>query len=168
MKWLLLTLLLLIALVGIVALIGMMVPLGHTASRRTTLAQSPEAVWAAITDYAAFPSWRADVQRVEAASSAEGRTAWVEHSKTGRLPIEVVASDPPRRLVTRIADRTLPFGGTWTYELRPVDNGTLVTITEDGEVYNVLFRFMARFVFGYTTTMESYLRSLEKKFSEGK
>lgn len=168
MKWLLLTLFLLIAFVGIVALIGMMVPLGHTASRRTMLAQSPEAVWAAITDYAAFPSWRADVQRVETASLAEGRTAWVEHSKTGRLPIEVVASDPPRRLVTRIADRTLPFGGTWTYELQPANKGTVVIITEDGEVYNPLFRFMARFVFGYTATMESYLRSLEKKFSEAK
>ncbi len=42
----------------------------------------------------------------------------------------------------------------------------MVTITENGEIYNPFFRFMARFVFGYTVTMETYLKALGKKFSE--
>jgi hypothetical protein len=39
-------------------------------------------------------------------------------------------------------------------------------ITEDGYVSNPLFRFMARFVFGYTSTVDSYMKSLGEKFGE--
>jgi hypothetical protein len=51
-------------------------------------------------------------------------------------------------------------------ELLPPRNGGRVRITERGFVKNVIFRFVARFVFGYTSTMEGYLRDLAKKFSE--
>ena len=33
-------------------------------------------------------------------------------------------------------------------------------ITENGEVYNPLFRFMSRFVFGHTATIDKYLEDL--------
>ena len=69
-----------------------------------------------------------------------------------------------RRLVTRIADTGLPFGGQWTYELVPDGEGTRLTITEDGEVYNPLFRFVSRFVMGHTATIERYLDDVEKRF----
>ncbi|HZD05714.1 MAG TPA: hypothetical protein VE173_12380, partial [Longimicrobiales bacterium] len=62
-----------------------------------------------------------------------------------------------------IADEGLPFGGTWTYVLEPDAGGTRVTLTEDGEIYNPFFRFMARFVFGYDGTMRSYLDGLEAR-----
>lgn len=73
---------------------------------------------------------------------------------------------PPTRLVTRIADRNLPFGGAWTHEITPEPGGCLVKITEAGEIYNPIFRFMARFVFGYNGSIEAYLRALHKKFGE--
>jgi hypothetical protein len=41
-----------------------------------------------------------------------------------------------------------------------------VKITEKGEVSNVLFRFMSRYVFGHTSTIDSYLTALAKKFNE--
>jgi hypothetical protein len=72
--------------------------------------------------------------------------------------------DPPRRIVTRIDRSERAFGGTWTYELRPVATGTELTITEDGEVYNLIFRTLARFVFGHTATIDAYLRDLERQF----
>jgi len=71
--------------------------------------------------------------------------------------------EPPRVLVARIADPKLPFGGTWTYEITPDAGGSRLTITENGEIYNPLFRFMARFIFGYEGTIQSYLSSLEKR-----
>jgi hypothetical protein len=40
------------------------------------------------------------------------------------------------------------------------DGITRVTIVEDGKIYNPFFRFMAHYVFGYTQTMQSYLRDL--------
>jgi hypothetical protein len=45
----------------------------------------------------------------------------------------------------------------------PSGSGTLVRITEHGEVYNPLFRVLSRFVFGHTSTMEQFLRNLERK-----
>ena len=39
-------------------------------------------------------------------------------------------------------------------------------ITEDGYVNNPLFRFMARFFFGYASTLDSYMKSLGEKFGE--
>jgi hypothetical protein len=69
--------------------------------------------------------------------------------------------------VTKIADPDLPFGGTWTYELTPAPGGgTRLAITERGNVKNVVFRFMSRYVFGYTATLDGFLRALGKKGGE--
>jgi hypothetical protein len=35
-----------------------------------------------------------------------------------------------------------------------------VTITEDGQIYNPVFRFVSRFVLGYESTMRGVLRDL--------
>ncbi len=70
-----------------------------------------------------------------------------------------------RLLVVRIADLDLPFGGTWTYEIAPVAGGSTLTITEDGEIYNPIFRVMSRFVFGYESTMAAYLAAAEKRLA---
>ena len=71
--------------------------------------------------------------------------------------------DAPRVLVTRIAEAGLPFGGTWTYDISPEAAGARLTITENGEIYNTFFRFMARFILGYQGTMRSYMTALEKR-----
>ena len=42
-----------------------------------------------------------------------------------------------------------------------------MTITENGEIYNPLFRFMARFIFGYDGTIRAYMASLEKRLAGG-
>jgi hypothetical protein len=80
--------------------------------------------------------------------------------------METVEMIPQQRLVGRIADPKLPFGGTWTFEITPTAEGATLRITERGYVTNPLFRFLSRFVFGYTTAIESYLKSLARKFGE--
>jgi hypothetical protein len=69
-----------------------------------------------------------------------------------------------RRFRTRIADKNLPFGGTWTIDVAPQASGSSVTITEQGEVYNPVFRFVSRFVMGQSATVDAYLKALHKKF----
>jgi hypothetical protein len=91
-----------------------------------------------------------------------GRARWREVGGGGTIAYEVVEGDPERRLVTRIADPDLAFGGTWTYELAPEDGGTRLSITEHGEIYNPLFRFIARFILGYSATLETYLADLAR------
>ncbi len=162
MKWILIAVAALAALAAIVAIAGWSLPVAHVATQQATLGAPPDTVWTIITDVEAFPSWRTDVKKVERVAGT-GAMTWIEHGRTGALKLKVEASDPPRRLVMRIADPLLPFGGTWTYELAPSSGGTTITVTENGEIYNPVFRAMACFVFGYEATMASYLDALRKK-----
>jgi hypothetical protein len=80
-----------------------------------------------------------------------------------KIPLYFERMEPPSLLVSRIADPSLPFGGTWTYRIQPAAGGSAVTITEDGEVYNPFFRFMSRFVFGHTATLDEFLKNLQSR-----
>lgn len=153
-------------LVAVILAIGAMLPVAHSATVRATYEAAPPVVWEAITSHEAFPQWRSGVDRVEERSFDDGSRGWVEYGAEGPLPMAIDVEEPPRRLVVRIASDALPFGGTWTYELEAAGGGTRLTITEDGTVTNLLFRFMSRFVFGHTATMESYLADLGTRLGE--
>jgi hypothetical protein len=130
-------------------------PVAHVAERSVEILAPPERVWGVLTDVSAFPSWRPDVARVERLPDA----TWREHGKHGAITYRVTAAEPPSRLVVRIVDETLPYGGEWEYRLAP----GRITIIERGEIYNLFFRVMARFVFGYTRTIEAYLWALKRR-----
>jgi uncharacterized protein YndB with AHSA1/START domain len=149
-----------ILVIGVVA-IGYALPVAHVASRDATLSAPPELVFAALQDVDRYPSWRSDVKSVNVLARAP-RLRWKEDGSNGTITFEVLEHDEPRRMVSRIADTSLAFGGSWTYVLTPAGSGTNLAITEHGEVYNPLFRFMSHFVFGHTATMEAYLRDLQR------
>jgi len=163
MKWVPWIGLLLVTVVAAVAVIGWLLPVGHTASRHAVLAAPPSEVYAAISDVERYPAWWSEISRVEMLPSETGRIRFREHIGTGPVVMEVQDAQAPSRFVTRIADPDQPFGGTWTFDITPEGSGARLTITERGEVYNPIFRFMARFVFGYTGTMESCLAALAAK-----
>ena len=165
MKWILLSVAALAGVALMVTLIGTVLPSDHVASRETRLPVESERVWAAITNAAAFPAWRSDVKRVERLPGNDGQTAWIEHTSSGRITLAAERMEAPRLLVVRIADRDLPFGGTWTYEISPSSTGCTLRITEHGEVYNPIFRFMSRFVLGHEKTIATYLGDLERSLS---
>jgi uncharacterized protein YndB with AHSA1/START domain len=144
--------------------IGYMLPQNHVATRTALIPAPADSVWKAITDVAAYPAWRSDVKDVEMVASPSGRTAWREGAGDDVIPMEVVESEQPTRLVVRIASDSLPFGGAWTYRLSPEGTGTRITITEAGAVYNPIFRFVSRYITGHTKTMDDYLRALGRKF----
>ena len=148
----------------VVAVVGWSLPVKHRASRSATYPATPDAVYAAITRVEDFPAWRTGMKKVEVVEPAAGGRRFREFSGDGAILFVVEEAVPPSRLVTRIADRSLPFGGSWTYELTPAATGTSLRITEDGEVYNPIFRFMSRFVFGHQTTIDTYLKDLGRRF----
>lgn len=165
MKWLLVAGALMVGLIAIATIWGALLPRAHHAQRSARFAQAPSAVWAVIADPLAAASWHPDVKSVEALPVQDGRARWKEIGSDA-ITYELVADEPPARRVVRIADDTLPFGGTWTYVLAGDGDGTRLTITENGEVRNPLFRFLARYVFGHGGTMEGYLRALGRRFGE--
>ncbi|MFQ5637756.1 MAG: SRPBCC domain-containing protein, partial [bacterium] len=143
MKWVLIILGVLVAIVALVALIGALVPKEHTATRSAKYNQAPQEIWNAITDFRAMAEWNSYFKEVKPLPDHDGNAAWSMISNQGTMPLEVVEIDTNKKLVTRILDEGMPFGGTWTYEIAETDGGAILTITEDGFVRNVIFRFMA-------------------------
>jgi uncharacterized protein YndB with AHSA1/START domain len=166
MKWILWVFITLAGVLMLILVIGWLLPKAHSVSREARFNQPPEAIWKAITDVEAMPTWRQGLKSVKHLPDKKGLPSWVETSASGTIPFETVVSQPPSKLVVRIADPGLPFGGTWSYQITPVSGGSSLRIREDGEVYNPVFRFLSRFVFGYSGTMDAYLRSLGRKFAE--
>ena len=128
----------LVVLIAGIAIIGSMLPRAHKASRTLRLRRAPADVWPVVTKTA------------HAAS----------------VPVDVLESNPPHRLVTRVKDTERNFGGTWTIAIVPVPDGSTVTITEDGWVANPIFRFMSRLVIGHHATMDALLKEVAKAFNE--
>ena len=94
--------------------------------------------------------------RAKYAEHYDGPTAWREAGAGGVLPLFVSTMEPPNRMVVTIGEG-LPFGGTWTYEVDPIDTSTTrITIVENGEVYNAVFRFVGRFVIGHDASLNRY------------
>jgi hypothetical protein len=144
--WWMILLIVLAALVGLVlllAVVGLFLADGHVAERTARYRAAPDAVFDAIREIAAQP---------------------------GEVPVVVDEAERPRRLVTRISDDTLPFGGRWVYELAADDaagtTGTRLTIREEGFVKNPIFRALSRTVYSLSSTLEKYHRDLGARFGE--
>ncbi len=147
-------------LVLLVAIAGWLLPREHTATRRARYSVAPAEVYDAISDFGAS-SWRTGV-RVEVVDA----DVLVEHTDEGPMRMRVVERVPPTRMVVAIDDPELPFSGTWTYALVPVDGGTELVITERGAIDNPLVRVMAAAFFDPAETAERYLVDLGGRFGE--
>jgi hypothetical protein len=165
MTWLLLAAGALIACLGVVYLVGAMLPRDHHATRQGHFRAKPEVIYAVL---AGPPDWRPDVKAYGDLPERNGRRQWWEQdAHRQKVTFELVEDHPPSRRVVRIADQGLPFGGRWTFEIATAsDGGADLRIHEDGEIYNVMFRFLARFFFGYHSSIEGFLRDWGAKFGE--
>src|SRR5688500_13912044 len=153
-----------VALIAAVIIVGYSLPIEHTAQRSVELRAAPGDVWLTITDVAAYPAWREDIDEVEVLAPVDGRQAWRESGDNGGVEYVARVVEPPARMVSRITSDDLPFGGEWEYLVEPAETGSRITISERGEVYNPIFRFVSRFILGHTTTMDEYIRALGRKF----
>jgi hypothetical protein len=164
-RWVLYIALSIAVLLTVVVLAGFAIPKGHRASRTVTLSAQAHAVFDAVTDFIRYPEWRRDVKAmVVEGQGGVGTTLW-ETGPNGTIPFRVEAHQPPSRLVLRIADSSLPFGGTWTYELKPAQGGTELTLIEDGEVSNPIFRVMRKLFFSPYGTIDTYLADLRQRLN---
>lgn len=166
MKYLWITLAAIAVLIALTAIVGALLPVAHQAARKLTLRQPPAAIWAALTDLDAMTTWRTELKSLTRLPDREGHRCYREESSFGPIDLCVEHEERERLLVTRIVTANSPFGGTWTFRLTPHGDTTDVQITENGEVHNVLFRALGRFVFGQSKTIEGYLRALAGRFGE--
>lgn len=146
--------------------IGLLLPRHHVVVSSLTLRKPATEVWGAIADVATQPVWRSDLTRTERLPDHDGREVWLQQGELGEWAVEFVHRESPRLLVTAVADSSQGFGGTWTYELEPLEDATLLTITERGFIDDPLMRFLARFVFGLHGSQQDYLTDLARHLGE--
>lgn len=140
-------------------------PERHRRCLEARLAAPPARVWGAITAYDEMPRWWEGVTSVEI-ETKDGRTVTWNRDRHGqRIGFVTEEERPPFRLVRRILDEGLPFGGTWTFELSPDGTGTRLLLTEDGFIRPPLFRAVAHLFMGLDATMKSFLTALSARLS---
>lgn len=146
--------------------VGARLPVQHVAAVRVQVAGEPSEVHAVLRDVRRAPEWRTGLKQVEVLDSAAGVLSWREATSFGPLELAMI-EDSGSRVVNRVRDPDGQFGGRWIFEFEAAgDAATLVTITEEGEVYSPLFRGISRYVFGHYGNLERYAHDLAKRLGE--
>lgn len=149
--------------VVVMFIMGARLPVEHLASVSTTIAAPQAQVWQLIEDINKQPTWRTGLVRVERVSAINGRQCWTEVQKHMSMPLCEVVVQPPAMRVVLIASTTLPFGGTWTYQLQARDaNSTQLVITENGETDPAFFRFIGHYIYHEDTMIKQYEADVQK------
>jgi uncharacterized protein YndB with AHSA1/START domain len=152
-------------LVAFAGLIGAMLPSEDVAVAQTYVAHSPEAVWEVVTNYSQMASWNPQYVRSEILPPAtNGRPRWRAVVAQGyTVTFEQTEADPPRRVVNTIVDPNLPFGGSLTFSLTPLDQGTALTLTSRGDIRNPFLRLGAYFFFKHQPLVERAVATLKSR-----
>lgn len=169
----------LVLLLAGLAAVGSALPRGHVATRRLTVSRAPADVWAVVADLGGQITWRARLKgasKVSDPSDCDGRVGEVWREVLGRhaLDLKTLEAVPPTpehpgRLVRELVTPGLPFSGRWEYEVGPAPGGlggSVVTVTERGEVANPLVRAAHRLLVGPKATVNAYLRDLARRLGE--
>jgi hypothetical protein len=142
----------------LVVVTGYLLPARHVVSRSASFSTTPERLHALI---AGPQDWRPGIARSAFVDTADHRLILQETDRQGQtISYEQTDVIPTRSLKRRIVTEDLPYRGSWTYELTSNGALTTLTITEDGEVDNPFFRFVARFLIGYAKSIDGYLGDL--------
>jgi len=163
-------------LVGFLILLGLFITFAglrhskhHVVARSIKLKQSPEAIWAVITDHANEPNWQQHMEVSKPLPEDNGKPVWeIRHKGPGNPPMKLTTleSIPPTKLVRRIDDAKKVYSGRWEYVLTPEYGGTKLTITEHSEIPNPFFRGMFHLFGGPAMYVILYEKALAEKFGE--
>ncbi|GAB4513048.1 MAG: SRPBCC family protein [Haliangiales bacterium] len=171
MRWILALITIITLLLAAVVVIGGLLSPGHEASRAAELPAEPDAVFAIISAIEDSARWRPEVYEVRRlpgpTPAGPGGARYREVGVHGPVTVAIVEAAPPTRLVLAVSGAGPGFEGTWTFALEPIPTGTRVTLTERGEIENPVFRFLSRYLVGYTTSIDAYLAALTARLAQG-
>lgn len=151
--------------------IGTSLPIDHHAACSSTYDKPVSFVFAAVENDDTSVLWRPEIARAVLVSGRGPTAVWRETDIHGNLTTYRTAAYVYGHKLARTIDYVpgMPFAGTWTsvflslpvVEQEPMLKTQLIII-EDGKIYNPFFRFLARYVLGYTQSMRTYLEDLAK------
>lgn len=141
MRWIVIIVAALVLIVGFIYLLGFLLRIKHQAMVESQLQIPPENLWKILTSPADYKGWRKEIKELKVIDDRH----WSElnaHNDTINYRADWVEQN--RKLSTVILNENLPYGGRWEFEITKTDTGSHLRITENGEVYNPIFRFMSK------------------------
>lgn len=148
----------LVAILAALYLIGRAIPEDHVASVSAEYKASAERIFHAISTPAQFTEWRTGLRKVEITGDIV-----LEESSFGVMRYRFANAEPGRQLETvDTGTGENGFTGSWKFVIEPTGAGSRLTITEHGRVFSPWFRLMARYLFGYESTMKQYHADLAR------
>ncbi|MEP7364894.1 MAG: SRPBCC family protein, partial [Acidobacteriota bacterium] len=103
-------------------------------------------VWDFLFNLENLPKWSPDVKSVRKVSDTPRR--YLVSSGSGEMETEILAADPPRRYVSRMATPSAGFSGDWEITLEPEGANTRVSSNAKLRIDNPLFRGLMMFMSG--------------------
>jgi uncharacterized protein YndB with AHSA1/START domain len=156
------------AFIVLILIYGYSLPVEHQISLSKHFDKTPDELWRVLIDYRKYAEWRENVYEVLEQESS-GYDAWKEVDAEGHsIKYQITTHSPGTKLVVETTSAEESYSGSWAFDLIPDDNGTTLKITETGRIYNLFFRVIAHFNAGYSSDIETWMRSLENKFAVDK
>jgi hypothetical protein len=152
--------------VGLVAVYawGMSVPEHYAATVVAQVPGDPVTVFAALSDPERRPQWAPGVARIgQVSDDLLGRPVWRELDPTNdRFEFSVVSAEFPVWCTTTTKPEEIGVAATWTWTVAPAGTGTAVTLSEEGEISNPLFRGIWALRYGAYQQVEQDLAALSR------
>jgi hypothetical protein len=132
-------------------------------SATTTIKASPEAIWAILTNGAAYPEWDPNAERIEGRiASGEKITAFTKLSPGRAFPVKVTEFVPGRKMTWTGGMPLGLFKGERTFTLAPRGDGvTEFTLRE--EFSGPLLGIFGRSLPDLTTAFEQFAAGLKRR-----
>lgn len=162
MKFALITVAVVTLVVVVVFVVGAMTPKDHQLSLSQDYPVPAATLYQLVRNYEAYPGWRTGVKSMQ----RDGDLRYIEESSHGKIPYKIIEDQTNKRVVAKIDDASLPFSGTWTFEISDHHGNSQLRITETGSVPNPLMRFFATYVFSPEKTMRTYLADVTSKLQQ--
>lgn len=151
----------------VIAALGSMMSPRYVVARSLRLPIPPEEVWDVVADPATFTTWRKDVAQVEVLAAMDNRPHFREIGRNGRATEFVFDEKTPgKRLVLHIVGDDIPAKLERTIEFTNAEGiaGTVIRITDRGEVPNVFLRLARIALHSPARPIEDLLDDLAEKY----
>lgn len=163
-----------ITIFGLIALVmvgGMFLPDRYEAHVVVKVNKSPEAVWAAISDFEKYPLMGAMRKTTQRLPDENGLPVWIEDAGETRVRVQVVAATPPSHIKWVFGDQVVPMRASSETRIEPVDGGSLITTNSEttitsGTWHVPVFRVILWLTAAHEKGVRDYWTSIAKGLGE--
>lgn len=136
---------------------GYFIPPNHVSKTRAVLNRRPDQLFVILSEFNKWPKWNKEASNAARMPDKNGHEVWLLGDQILEIVQIVAPVNGVGQIFVRLADAKSPFQGTWTWLIEPVGGGCSLTIIEEGTIKSPVWRFLAKYLFGYHSTAKTLL-----------